>query len=170
MDAVAAADGGGELVLEGALLQRGEQAVEVGEQEVGGAHELHAEAGVQDVRRGEAGVHEARLGAHVLGEMRQEGDDVVLHLALDLVDAGDVELGLRALLPDDLGGLLRDQAELGHGRGRVRLDLEPDAEAGLGRPDFRHLGPGVAGDHGGLFQSRYGCARALRRANVSNQW
>ena len=30
-----------------------------------------------------------------LGEVGEEGDDVVLHLALDLVDARDVEDGLR---------------------------------------------------------------------------
>ena len=42
VDAVRAADGRRVLVLEGAALQRGEQRVEVGEQEVGGARELHA--------------------------------------------------------------------------------------------------------------------------------
>ena len=35
--------------------------------------------------------------------------------ALDLVDARDVELGFGALLPDDLGRFLRDDAELGAG-------------------------------------------------------
>ncbi len=98
-----------------ALLQRGQQAVEVGEQQVGRADQLHVEAGVQDVGRGEAHVHEAGLGADVLGEMGEEGDDVVLHLALDGVDARRVELGLGALVPDDLGGLLGDEAQFGHG-------------------------------------------------------
>ena len=83
-----------------ALLQRGQQRVEIGEQEVGGAHELHVEAGVEHVGRGHALVHEARFGADDLGEVGQEGDDVVLDLALDLVDARDVELGVAALLPD----------------------------------------------------------------------
>ncbi len=36
-------------------------------------------------------MHEARLGADDLGQVGQEGDDVVLDLALDRVDAGDVE-------------------------------------------------------------------------------
>ena len=45
---------------------------------------------------------------------------------------------------------LRDDAELGHGVGRMRLDLEPDAEARLRVPDRRHFGPGVARDHAGL--------------------
>ena len=137
MDAVRAADGRRHLVLEGAALERGEQLVDIGDQEVGGAHELHVEAGVEHVGRGHALVHEARLRADDLGEMGEEGDDVVLDLALDLVDARDVEGGVLALLPDRLRRRLRDDAELGHGVGGVRLDLEPDAEARLRRPRSR---------------------------------
>ena len=118
VDAVAAADGGRVLVLEGAPLQRREQRVEIGEQDVGGAHQLHGEAGVEHVRRGHALVHEARVRPDDLGEMGQEGDDVVLGLALDLVDARDVEVRGAALFPDRLGGFLRDDAELGHARRR----------------------------------------------------
>ena len=100
MDAVAAADGRRHLVLEGAALERGEQRVDIGDQQVGGALELDGEAGVEHVGRGHALVDEARFGADDLGEMGEEGDDVVLHLALDLVDPLDVEGRLRALLPD----------------------------------------------------------------------
>ena len=103
MDAVAAADGRRHLVFEGALLQRRQQRVDVGDQDVGGAHQLHVEAGVEHVRRGHALMHEARLRPDDLGQMRQEGDDVVLDLALDLVDPRDVELGVAALFPDFLG-------------------------------------------------------------------
>ncbi len=49
VDAVAAADGGGELVLEGARLERREQAIDVGDEHVGGAHELHGETGIEDI-------------------------------------------------------------------------------------------------------------------------
>ena len=108
MDAVAAADGDGVLVFDGAALQRGEQLVEIGEQNVGGAHELDTEAGVEHVGRGHALMHEARLGPDDLGQMGQEGDDVVLRLALDLIDAGDVEDGVAALVPDGRGRLLRE--------------------------------------------------------------
>ena len=93
---------------------------------------------------------EARLGADDLGEVGQEGDDVVLHLALDGVDALDVEAGLGAFFPDRLGRLFRDDAELGQRRRGMGLDLEPDAELGLGRPDRHHLGAAVAGDHGAV--------------------
>jgi hypothetical protein len=106
-----------------------------------------ARAGVEHVGRGHALMHEARFGADDLGEMGQEGDDVVLGLALDLVDAVDVEGHVLALGPDRLCGLLRDDAELGQRVAGVRLDLEPDAEAGLGRPDGDHFGAGIAGDH-----------------------
>ncbi len=40
---------------------------------------------------------EARLRADDLGKVGQEGDDVVLDLALDGIDALDVELGVFAL-------------------------------------------------------------------------
>ena len=125
MDAVAAADGDRVLVLEGAALQGGEQRVEIGEQEVGGAGQLDGEAGVEHVGGGHALVHEAGVRADDLGEVGQEGDDVVLGLALDLVDAGDVEP--RVLFPDRRGGFLRDHPEFGLGVAGMRLDLEPDA-------------------------------------------
>ena len=99
MDAVRAADGRRHLVLEGAALERGQQRVDVGDQDVGGAHELHGEAGVEHVGRGHALMHEARLRPDDLGEMGQEGDDVVLDLALDRVDARDVEGGVAGPCP-----------------------------------------------------------------------
>src|SRR5262245_31894864 len=50
MDAVAAADGRRVLVLQRALLQRGQQPVDVSDQDVGRLGELHRKAGVQDIR------------------------------------------------------------------------------------------------------------------------
>ncbi len=147
MDAVAAADADRVLVLDGAALQGGEQAVEIADQEIGGADQLDIEAGIEHIGRGHALMHEARLGADDLGEMGQEGDDIVLHLALDRVDAGDIEDRVAALVPDFLGRLLRHDAKLGHGVGGVGLDLEPDAEAGLRLPKGGHFLAGVAGDH-----------------------
>ena len=94
VDAVAAADGRRRLVLERAAFERSEQVIEINDEKVGGAHKLHVETGVEDVRGGEPLVHEARLGPDDLGKVREEGDDVVLGLGLDGVDAGDVEGGL----------------------------------------------------------------------------
>ena len=147
MDAVRAADGERVLVLPGAALKRLHQALDVGDQQIGAARELDREAGVEHVGGGEACMHVARLGADDLGQMGEERDDVVLDLALDRVDARDVELGVLALVPDFLGGFLGHQTELGHGVGGVRLDLEPDAEARFRLPDFCRLGAAVARDH-----------------------
>ena len=159
MDAVAAADADGVLVLERAALQRGQKRLHVVDQDVAGAHQLHVEAGVQHVRGGHALMHEARLvAAHMLGQMGQEGDDVMLGHGLDLVDAGHVEFHVLRL-PDGLGVLARDDAQIGHGVAGMRLDLEPDAEFGLGRPDGDHFGAGIAGNHGvGLWRLGTGCA------------
>ena len=147
MDAVRAADRRRHLVLVSAALQRGEQRVDVGDQDVARPLQLHGEAGVEHVRARHALMDEARIRADELGEMGEEGDHVVLGDALDLVDALDVELRLAALLPDRLRRLLRDDAEFGQRVAGVGLDLEPDAEARLGRPDRGHLGAGIAGDH-----------------------
>src|SRR5262249_14262859 len=80
-------------------------------------------------------------------EMCEEGDDVVLDLALDLVDPRNVECRLLALGPDRFRRTLGDEPELRHGVGGMRLDLEPDAKARLRRPDVGHGRPGVARDH-----------------------
>jgi hypothetical protein len=87
-------------------LSAASSSVHVGQQDVGGAHQLHVEAGVEHVRRGHALVHEPRIRADDFGQVGQEGDDVVLGFALDLVDAGDVELGRAAFSQIGLGGAL----------------------------------------------------------------
>ena len=51
-------------------------------------------------------MHEARFGTDDFGEMRQEGDDVMLGLALDRVDPLDIEGRVLGLGPDGLGRLL----------------------------------------------------------------
>jgi hypothetical protein len=163
MDAVAATDADGHLVLEGAPLQRGQQRVEIGQQDVGGAGELDVERRVEHVGRGHALMDEARLvRPHDLGQMREEGDHVVLRHRLDLVDAGDVE-GRVLRAPDGLGVRLRDRAERGHRVAGMGLDLEPDAELRLGRPDGDHLGAGIAGDHGRPAFRELRCARGRLR-------
>ena len=147
MDAVRAADGRRHLVFEGTPLERGQHPVAAGDEDVGGLRELDVEAGVEHVRRRHALVHEARFGSHQFGEVGQEGDDVVLDLRLDGVDARDVENRRLAFFADDARRLLRDDAEPGHGLGGVRLDLEPDPVALLRRPDRGHFGAGIAGNH-----------------------
>jgi hypothetical protein len=134
-------------VLEGARLQRGQHLVDICDQKVGSAGELHVETGIEHVRGGHALVDEARLGADDFGQMGQEGDNVMLGFALDLVDPGDVEGDVTRLGPDRLRGFLRDDAKFRLRISRMRLDLEPDLEAGLRLPDGSHFRAGVAGDH-----------------------
>ena len=147
MDAMRAANGDRIFVLLGAPLEGGEQRVEIGEQDVGGTGELHGQRRVEHVRTCHALVDEARVRPNDFAQMRQEGDDVVLGGRLDLIDASDVEGRDAALVPDRLRRLFRHDAEIGEGEGGVRLDLEPDAELGLGRPDGHHVGAGIARDH-----------------------
>src|SRR5215475_10931812 len=98
-------------------------------------------------------MHVARFGADDLGEVSKEGDDVVLDLGLDRIDAGDVEFCSLALFPDFLGGIFRNDAKLRHGIGRMRFYLEPDAEFCVRGPDRGHFRAGVA---------RYGHAASPR--------
>jgi hypothetical protein len=77
-------------------------------------------------------MHEAGFIADDLGQMGQEGDDVVLGFALDLVDALDIEGRAPPRVPDVFGGLLGDHAQFGQRVAGMGLDLEPDAELGSG--------------------------------------
>ncbi len=87
-------------------------------------------------------------------QMGQERDDIVLRLALDGVDALHVEGRRVAPLPDRRRRFLRNHAQFGERVAGMGLDLEPDAELGFLRPDGRHVGAGIAGDH--RFRSREG--------------
>ncbi len=80
----------------------------------------------------------------MLGEVGQKGDHVVVGLALDLVDALDLE---GAALPHRARRTLRDDAERRLRVAGMGLDLEPDAEPVFRRPDPGHLGAAVARDH-----------------------
>ncbi|MNN31808.1 hypothetical protein D3C81_1455100 [compost metagenome] len=103
VDAVRTTDGRGVFVFLGADFQRGQDAVDAAQQQVGRARQLHREAGVQHVRGGHALVQEAGFLADDFRHMGQEGDDVVLGGAFDLVDAVGVKDDVFALGPDGLG-------------------------------------------------------------------
>ncbi len=89
-------------------------------------------------------MQEPRFRPDVLCDVGQKRDDVVSYLALDLVDPIHFEA---PALPHRARGLLGDRAELGHRIRCMRLDLEPDLEPGLRRPDPGHFGSRVAGYH-----------------------
>ena len=127
-----------------------------------GAVELHREAGIEDVRRGEALVDEARLRADMVGEIGEEGDDVVAGLALDRIDLLGIDQ--RGMVGADRTLKRRRRcrrrlAERDLGIERMALDLEPDGEPGLRRPDRGHLRARITRDHG---LSRRGIEPLLR--------
>src|SRR5208282_6247568 len=90
-------------------------------------------------------MQEAGIRADMLRQIGEEGDYVVSGLALDLVDACDLE---RTFLPDRARGTFRNDAGSGERIAGMRLDLEPDTEAVLRFPNGGHRGPAVARDHG----------------------
>ena len=145
VDAVAAADAGRGGVLARAPGERRQQGVRVLDQQVGSLGELRGEAGVQHVRRGHAAVHEAGFVADMLGDVGEKGDHVVAGVALDLVDAPDLE---GAALAQRGGDPLRHDAQGLHGLGRQGFDLQHDAKAVFRFPDGGHAGARVTRDHG----------------------
>ncbi len=91
-------------------------------------------------------MHKPGLLADMFGEVREESDDVVLDLTLNLVDPLNVELHVLGF-PAGLGRALWDHAQFRLRVASMRLNLEPDAEFRLWRPDGDHVGAGIAGDH-----------------------
>ena len=144
VDAVAPPDTGGQPVLARAAFERVHRRRDAGIEQVRGAGELHREAGIQHVGRRHPLVHEARLRPDMLGEVGEEGDHVVPGLALDLLDPRDLE---GAAFPHRLRRRFGDQPERRLRVAGMGLDLEPDAEPGLGRPERRHLLSRIARDH-----------------------
>ena len=101
--------------------------------------------GVEDVGAGEAVMEPAALRSQALGHRAQEGDDVVLRLALDLARALGVHVGggLAYAVPvrlghDPLGGQGLDGEE---------LDPQPELELAPLSEDLAQLGQRVAVDH-----------------------
>src|SRR5438045_1760760 len=129
-----------------ALDRRGDQRQRHDERgvEVGRLREPYGKAGVGHVARCHALVHEPGFGADMLGDVGQEGDRLVMHLALDLADALDLEF---AALAQCLRRATRDHAELFLHLAGIGLDVELNAEIVLRLPDRRHLRPAVARDH-----------------------
>ena len=61
MDTMRAADANGVFMLQGAGFQRGQKAVHIGQKDIGGAHQLHIQRGVQNIRGGHALMHKTRI-------------------------------------------------------------------------------------------------------------
>ena len=161
VDAVGAADAESVLELEGALLARLAQALDVLDDDVAGLGDLVGKRGVAQIGGGHAVVHPtARLvtalgdvGVDVVGHARGEGDDIVVGHLLDLVDLLHGEVGVVA---DPLGLFPRDArlAQLGLSLAGQNLDFLPDGELVLEFPDTAHFRTGVATNHVRFLSSR----------------
>ena len=147
MDAVGSADDRRVLEFKGAAGEDVGEGQDAFANFSGGFLELEGLRGVDNVGGGEAVVEPAGFGADVLGNGGGEGDDVVLDCGFDLVDALDGEGGLVA---DGVGGFAGDDAGVGEGLRGGDFHLEPAAVLVFVGPDARHLGAGVAGDHGSI--------------------
>ena len=132
MNTVAAPDAQRVLVLQRAGLQRGQHPVQPGQQQVAGAAQLDVQRGVQNIGTGHALMHKARLiRADMFGQMGQKGDHVMLGDRLDLINPRHVK-GHVLCPPHRFGIRFRDHAKGSLGIAGMGLDLEPDAEPGLG--------------------------------------
>ena len=81
---------------------------------------------------------------HGFGYRGGEGDDVVLDLPFDFVDALHVEAGV---LAQQARGFGRHDAEFGQGFGGGQFHFEPLLELVLVAPDPAHFGTRVSGNH-----------------------
>ena len=124
----------------------GEQAVHVEQEAPAGGSQLEREARV-DIAAGQPEMEEATLGADRLGDLADEGDDVVVGRPLDLGDPVDVDARARLERDERVG---RDLAAGHLGPGDRQLDPEHRLEAGGVGPDRAHLRERVAGDHRAL--------------------
>ena len=108
-------------------------------------NKLHVQRGVQHVRRRHALMDKARLvRADMLGQVGQEGDDVVLWSRPRSRRWGDVEFDIPRL-PDGFGISRADDARsVCASQAWASLDFIPDAEFGFGRPDGGHSRTGIA--------------------------
>ena len=86
------------------------------------------------------------VGIDVIRHDGREGNDIVVGDLLNLVDLGHSEIGMRAN-PRGLIGGDTALAQLGLCFAGENLDLLPNVELVLKRPDVAHLGQRVALDH-----------------------
>jgi hypothetical protein len=128
-------------VFKRAALDRGQQRVNILDQDVGGLGQLHRKGGVQHVRGGHALMHEARFGSDLFGNPVEEGDHVMLEDGFLGVNGGHVDLGVgRPPVPQRLGAACGHNAQLAQLLRGMGFDLEPDLVTGFGFPDRGHRG------------------------------
>ena len=100
---------------------------------------------VNHVIRGESVMKPARVRADDLGHRRSEGNHIVAHLGLDLLDALHAEIGA---LADRVRRLFGHHASLGQGLGGGNFHGQPGAKAIFIAPDAAHFRTCITRDQG----------------------
>src|SRR5207248_12903 len=126
---------------------------------------LQRERRVDDVRRCQAVVDPAALGAELLGDRVDEGREIVVGRRLDLRDP----LGRRrdGVLADRCDVVGRNHSDLRPGIERRELHVEPAGELALLRPAPAHSRTAVAGDHSGESRAASGGHRQTVSATAA---
>ena len=144
MDAMRATDARRMLEFLRAAAQDLAELLEVIEDDRAGIAHHHAVCRVLDVRGRQALVDVFGVITNILGDVRQERDDVVVRDRLDLMDAVDIEFCFRANV---LGSLFRDLSEFGHGIAGSHLDIQDLLPLVLDRPEMAHFRLSITLDH-----------------------
>ena len=149
MNPVRAANDRRVLKLDGAALEHTQQGQQANTNLRGSLLHLQGLRGIHNVIRGKPVVQPAGLGIQPLrfqafGYRGGEGNHVVLHLRLNLLDAGDRKAGLGG---NGFGGGGGNHAILGQHGACGRLHLEPAAVFALLSPNPAHRRACIAFDH-----------------------
>ena len=146
------------LVLAGQGFEGSQHLFDVFHDELAGLHEQIAVGGVHDVGRRAAQMDVTGVGAHLLFQRGEEGDDVMPGGLLDLEDAVHIDIGL---FPDGLHGLGGHAPQFGPGFAYGHFHGQPGAVTVLQGPDAAHVGPGVALNH--RYLTRKGSTKRRRK-------
>ena len=136
VDAVGAADHRRVLEFEGAAAEHLDHALQAAADDGRSLLDQQRLRRIDHIIGGQAIVQPARLGTDLLGHRRGKGDDVMLDLGLDGLDARELEI---ALLADGASCRLRHQSGFGQSLGGGHLNLQPGAELVFIAPDAAHL-------------------------------
>ncbi len=98
---------------------------------------------VDDVGRRQTEMDEAGCFADCFAGCAQEGDDIVVGLALDLLHALQIASGAADRFDRPIG----DAATTIPGFADGKLDAQPDLQLVIVTPHRPHFGPGVPADH-----------------------
>ncbi len=106
---------------------------------------LNRQGGVKHIGRGHAKMDEPRFRSHVLTDIGEERDHIMLHFVFDFKNSRDIELRLG---PYDVDGFAWDYAKL-----RLRLagedfDFKPDTKLVFVFPNLAHFWACIARDQG----------------------